>query len=194
MKSSLLGACATIALLAAAPASAAGPAISYVPNSLVESVIDRGPWTLHESVSTFMHDASGIVPTASNHNPNPPPLYLGSGTPYAAYCREPGELSKNHGFSVMQPYYFPFVRRHGDILEGFFDYRPRNKQEAVVAAISTDWGVSWIFKGEALALNPYCPWDATDPDNLNLNVNGVKTAYGSDPNNAGDNGLGHRWC
>jgi hypothetical protein len=53
----------------------------------------------------------------------------------------------------------------------------------VVAAISTDWNVSWIFKGEALALNPYCPRDATDPDNLNLNVNGVKTAYGSDPNN-----------
>src|ERR1700730_1534596 len=31
MKSSLLGACATIALLAAAPALAADPAISYVP-------------------------------------------------------------------------------------------------------------------------------------------------------------------
>ena len=91
----------------------------------------------------------------------------------------------------MQPYYFPFVRRRGDVFEGFFDYRPRNEQEAVVAAISTDEGASWIAISEALALNPYCPWDATDPDNLNLNVNGVKTAYGSDPNNAGDNGLGH---
>jgi hypothetical protein len=38
----------------------------------------------------------------------------------------------------MQPYYFPFVRRRGDVLEGFFDYRPRNEQEAVVSAISTD--------------------------------------------------------
>lgn len=75
MKCSLLGACATIALLAAATASAAGPAISYVPNSLAESVIKHGPWTLHESGATFMHDASGIVPTASNLNPNPPPLY-----------------------------------------------------------------------------------------------------------------------
>jgi hypothetical protein len=188
---SLLGASAAIALLAAAPASAAGPAISYVPNSLHESVINYGPWTLHESVANFVHDASGIVPTASNLNPNPPPLYLGSGTPYASYCSATGKLSKNHGFSVMQPYYFPFVRRHGDVLEGFFDYRPRNEQEAVVAAISTDEGRFWHFRGEALALNPYCPWDATDPDNLNLNVNGVKTAYGSDPNNAADNGLGH---
>jgi hypothetical protein len=154
MKSSLLGACATIALLAAAPASAAGPAISYVPNSVAESVIDHGPWTLHESVATFLHDASGIVPAASNLNPNPPPLYLGSGTPYAGYCNTAGKLSKNHGLSVMQPYYFPFVRRRGDVLEGFFDYRPRNEQEAVVVAISTDEGASWHFRGEALALNP----------------------------------------
>lgn len=91
----------------------------------------------------------------------------------------------------MQPYYFPFVRRVGHVLEGFFDYRPRNQQEATVAAISTDWGASWRFTGMALALNPYCPWDATDPDNQNLNVNGVQTAYGSSSANAGDNGLGH---
>jgi hypothetical protein len=191
MKSSLLGACATIALLAAAPASAAGPAISYVPNSVAESVIDHGPWTLHESVATFLHDASGIVPAASNLNPNPPPLYLGSGTPYAGYCNTAGKLSKNHGLSVMQPYYFPFVRRRGDVLEGFFDYRPRNEQEAVVAAISTDEGASWHFRGEALALNSYCPSDATDPDNQFVSVNGVQTAYGSDPKSAADNGLGH---
>jgi hypothetical protein len=44
---------------------------------------------------------------------------------------------------------------------------------------------------EALALNPYCPWDTTDPDNLNVNVNGVKTAYGSSAATAADNGLGH---
>src|SRR5260370_11616063 len=91
----------------------------------------------------------------------------------------------------MQPYYFPFVRRLGNVLEGFFDYRPRNQQEATVAAISTDWGASWHFMGKALALNPYCPWDPTDPDDLNLSVNGVQTPYGSSSANAGDNGLGH---
>jgi hypothetical protein len=42
MNDSLLGASAAIALLAAAPASA-DPAISYVPNSLVESLINHGP-------------------------------------------------------------------------------------------------------------------------------------------------------
>jgi hypothetical protein len=162
-----------------------GLTISYVPGSLVQSVIDHGPWTLHESAGIFVHDASGIVPSTSG------PPYVGSGTPYASYCGANGRPAENHGLSLMQPYYFPFVRRRGSILEGFFDYRPRNEQEAVVAAISTDWGASWIFKGEALALNPYCPWDVTDPDNQNLNVDGVKTPYGSDPSNAGDNGLGH---
>jgi hypothetical protein len=100
-------------------------------------------------------------------------------------------MSVNHGFSLMQPFYFPFVRRRGGVLEGFFDYRPRNQQEATVEAISNDWGASWIFMSKHLALNPYCPWDPTDPDKLNVDVNGVKTGYGSSSANAADNGQGH---
>jgi hypothetical protein len=37
------------------------------------------------------------------------------GTPYASYCSANGMLSKNHGVSLMQPYYFRFVRRQDDI-------------------------------------------------------------------------------
>jgi len=116
---------------------------------------------------------------------------VGFGLPYKDYCTATGELTTNHGVSVMQPYYFPFVRSHGGILEGFFDYRPRNEQEALVGAVSSDWGASWSFKSEALRLNPYCPADPSDPGNLNVIVNGLPTAYGSSPNNAADNGLGH---
>jgi hypothetical protein len=213
MKGSLLGACATIALIASLPSSAnaAGPKVTYVPHSLAQSIINRGPWTLHEGDrfenresddhfrrgdddrprrdrdEAFEHDASGIVPPS---NQTTPP-YTGTGFPYAGYCNASGEVQVNHDFSVMQPYYFPFVRRNGDILEGFFDYRPRNQQEATVSAFSSDLGKSWHFTGKALALNPYCPFDATDPDNLNVSVNGVKTAYGSSADNAADNGLGH---
>ncbi len=214
MNNLLFSTSAVIALLAAVPASAtdAGPKISYVPRSMAQSVISHGPWTLHESADRFdhdesgdhfrhegsderpehedhndffKHDASGIVPTTAG------PPYSSSGVPYAGYCSPTGSPAINHGLSAMQPYYFPFVRRMGDVLEGFFDYRPRNQQEAVVAAVSSDWGASWHFTGEALALNPYCPWDPTDPDNLNLNVNGVQTPYGSSSANAADNGLGH---
>jgi hypothetical protein len=120
MNSTLLRTSAAIGLLAAAPASAA-PTISYVPNSLVQSVINHGPWTLHESTNHFAHDASGIVPPAGT------PPYSGTGFPYAGYCGANGKPSTNHGVSLMQPYYFPFVRKHGGILEGFFDYRPRNQ-------------------------------------------------------------------
>jgi hypothetical protein len=119
------------------------------------------------------------------------PPYEGTGVPYAGYCSLSGEPLKNHGPSLMQPYYFPFVKPRGPLLQGFFDYRPRNEQEAVVSAFSNDWGVTWHFTGVALALNPYCPWDATDPDNLNLNVGGLKVQYGSSSANAADYGLGH---
>ncbi|MGY4432201.1 hypothetical protein ACVWWO_004678 [Bradyrhizobium sp. F1.13.1] len=143
---------------------------------------------VHESSTYFHHDASGIVPAAGLTPPYDPTL---SGTPYAKYCGVDGRHTPNHSNSVMQPYYFPFVRRRGNLLEGLFDYRPRNEEEATVSAISEDWGETWHFIGKALALNPYCPWDSTDPDNLNVNVNGQQTPYGSSNANAADNGLGH---
>jgi len=185
MKQLHLGTAAATALLIAASTANAEPAISYVPNSLKESLIERGPWTLHETNDPFSHDASGIVPPGSATPP-----FTAFGTPYKGFCSG-GEFTVNHKKSLMQPYYFPFVRRRGDVLEGFFDYRPRNEEEATVSAISTDWGVTWTFTGKALALNPFCPADPTDPDNLKVIVNGVATPYGADPNSAGDNGLGH---
>ena len=68
-----------------------------------------------------------------------------------------GAPAINHGLSLMQPYYFPFVRRFGDVLEGFFDYRPRNQQEATVAAISTDWGAVLAFHGRGAGAQPVLP-------------------------------------
>jgi len=177
MKSALLGASAA-ALLAAAPAFADGPTFNYVPDSLIQSTIVSGPWVLHEPRSSFGHDASGIAVPAT------------AGVPYAGYCTRSGP-EKNHGPSLMQPYYFPFVQPSGPLLQGFFDYRPRNEQEAMVSAFSNDWGATWHFTGMALALNPYCPWDPTDPNNNNISVNGVETPYGSSSANAADNGLGH---
>ncbi|HET7885258.1 MAG TPA: hypothetical protein VFL62_03430 [Bradyrhizobium sp.] len=180
------GAVSTLALLLAATSAQADPAISYVPNSLKQSIIDRGPWTLHESGDNFSHDASGIVPSKGATPP-----FTAFGTPYKNYCNATGEIQVNHTRSLMQPFYFPLVRQRGDVLEGFFDYRPRNEEEATVSAFSTDWGVHWTFTGKALALNPFCPADPTDPDNNNVIVNGKVTAYGSDANSATDNGLGH---
>ena len=186
LRTSLLSAAASAALLANVGAGAA-VTITYVPGSLAEASIANGPWTLHSSRGRNPHDASGIVPNIPTPY-NPPTTQFG--TPYAKYCVD-GEVQTARGLNPMQPYYFPFVRPHPGWLQGFFDYRPRNQQESVVTAISTDEGRSWIFKGQALGLNPFCPADPTDPDNNNLVVDGVITPYGSDPNNAADNGLGH---
>lgn len=186
----LLSSAGGIALLAtASTAVTAGPSvtITYVPNSLAEASIAGGPWTLHQKMFGNAHDASGILPT-ENTPFNPPTTAFG--TPYKDYCVG-GKVQRAQGLNPMQPYYFPFVRSKGQYLEGFFDYRPRNEQEATVAAISSDWGRTWVFRGEALGLNGFCPADPTDPDNNNVIVNGFSTPYGSDPNSAADNGLGH---
>ena len=57
--------------------------------------------------------------------------------------------------------------------------------------MSEDWGRTWRFYNQSLGLNNYCPWDPSDPDNLNVSVGGVETAYGSNAANAADNGQGH---
>jgi hypothetical protein len=191
MRNALLGATSAIALVVAVPASAGNSNFSYVPNSLVQSTIVSGPWALHETASNFAHDASGILPKFAIPPGQTMPPYKGAGTPYAGYCTPSGQVTTNHGPSLMQPYYFPFVRQRGPLLEGFFDYRPRNEQEAAVSAFSNNLGITWHFTAEALQLNPYCPLDPTDPDNLNVNVSGLPVPYGSDPNSAADNGLGH---
>ena len=143
-------------------------AIAYGSGSLAEASIANGPWTLHSMLGRNPHDASGILPPSGTVTPFNPPT-TAFGTPYKNYCIG-GQLQTAQGFNPMQPYYFPFVRDNGGYLQGFFDYRPRNEQEATVAAISTDWGKSWVFKGEALGLNRYCPADPTDPDNNNVIV------------------------
>jgi hypothetical protein len=188
LRTLLLSTAASAAFLASVNAGAQTPVtISYVPHSLAEASIVDGPWTLHQMVGRNSRDASGILPDISTPYNPPTTAY---GTPYKNYCVG-GRVQTAQGVNPTQPYYFPFVRKNGEYLEGFFDYRPRNEQEATVAAVSLDWGKSWMFEGEALGLNPYCPADPTDPDNNNVIVDGFSTPYGSDPNNAGDNGLGH---
>jgi hypothetical protein len=57
-----------IKLLIAASALTAGsafatPTITYVPNSLAQSSIHRGPWVLHQNNEEAQYDASGILPS-----------------------------------------------------------------------------------------------------------------------------------
>jgi hypothetical protein len=97
-----------------------------------QSHITGGPWTLQQ------RGASNAAPSAG-------------------YCVN-GVPQLNPGTERMSPYYFAFVTNSGNTMHGFFDYRPRNSNEAIVAATSTDFGQTWQFTQEVLELNKgICP-------------------------------------
>ncbi len=66
----------------------------------------------------------------------------------------------------MAPYYFPDVVRNADgSLTGYFDYRPKDAEEAITVAKSTDNGASWMTEGIGLGENSgYCPTADTNDD------------------------------
>ena len=66
----------------------------------------------------------------------------------------------------LAPAYFPHIVRNSDgSLTGYFDYRPKDADEALMAATSTDDGKDWTYAGEALEQNPgYCPRADTNDD------------------------------
>ena len=89
----------------------------------------------------------------------------------------------------MEPYYFPFITGHGDHLQGYFDYRPKDIDEAVVAASSDDAGHTWNFQQEVLQLRTTCPTQLQkDPDGDKDNKND-----GNNDDNGDDDGQGHQF-
>jgi hypothetical protein len=133
----------------------------------------------------------GGTPTQSGGYPNLaiyPAAGSPVGTPYAsgvagtpgpvdAYCTSGGaapesgtQAAEPTGINLpMSPYYFPFVTQTpGDPtqghLTGYFDYRPKDTEEEVVVANSTDGGKSWTYEGKGLEQNPenYCPTGDTN--------------------------------
>ncbi|MGH3428421.1 MAG: hypothetical protein ACRDQZ_12780, partial [Mycobacteriales bacterium] len=86
-----------------------------------------------------------------------------------------GTLQKNPGTNLMQPYYFPQIRGFGRILDGYFDYRIKDTDEAVAHGTSFDGGLTWSVDGVKLRLNGTCPANDTSTN-----------AAGN-----GDNGQGH---
>jgi hypothetical protein len=142
----------------------AGPAYTPVrwtaSDAPVPVTIQGGPWSLAQ-----------LAPGT----PTPPPIGTTLTNVSYGYCSN-GARQGNPGVASMQPYYFPFVMGQGNKLEGFFDWRPKDINEAIVAAKSTDNGKTWTFQQEVFDLTQACPLDATK----------------TNPNAAqADNGFGH---
>ncbi|GAX45495.1 hypothetical protein NIES4075_65160 [Tolypothrix sp. NIES-4075] len=97
-----------------------------------EATITGGPWTLGQGPTTKAIASVG-------------------------YCLN-GLPQTNPGTNLFQPYYFPLTIGQGLNLQGYFDYRPKDSNEAIVAASSSDGGLTWNFQQEVLELNPgLCP-------------------------------------
>ena len=113
------------------------------------------------------------------------------------YCDSKENQVGNPGTERMQPYYFPVVAGRGKHLQGYFDWRPKDIDEAVAAAFTEDGGHTWIFQQKVLELTKQCPnTTQKDPDGDKDNS--------PDPNNSdnsgtsanpgtGDDGQGHQF-
>ena len=133
---------ATAAVIATAAFSTAPAAhadsLVWKRNSAPNTVsITNGPWTLEQSGAGIGLKSSGYC--VSNDN------------------GLTGTQVGNPGTERMQPYYFPFVTGLGNNLQGYFDWRPKDTDEAVVAASSNDAGKTWTFQSEVLQLTTQCP-------------------------------------
>jgi hypothetical protein len=91
-----------------------------------EAYITGGPWTL---------DQSGAA----------------NGLKSSGYCDSNGNQIGNPGTQRMQPYYFPVINGRGKHLQGYFDWRPKDTDEAVAAAFSNDAGFTWTTDVSATA-------------------------------------------
>ncbi len=126
-----------------------------------QTTIAGGPWTLVQGgpytevagTTTVGGPFDGTIPYCSN------------GVPI---------LNSPATVNPTSPYYFPFVAGSGLNLQGYFDYRPRNVNEAIVAAVSSDGGQTWTFEEQIENLNQVCP--ATDK-NGNGNDDGIGHPY-----------------
>ena len=128
-----------------------------------ETYIIGGPWTLEQSGAAV-------------------------GLKSAGYCDSSGNQVPNPGIQRMQPYYFPFVTGQGKHLQGYFDYRPKDTDEAVAAANSDDGGHTWTFQQKVLELRTTCPTQANkEPDG---EVDAIK---GNNADNGDDDGQGHQF-
>ncbi len=114
-----------------------------------------------------------VYPAATAAVPYPTGV-AGTPGPLDGYCSSLGAnpetgspASEPSGLDLpFAPYYFPDVVRNSDgSLTGYFDWRPKDADEGITVAKSTDGGLTWNTEGEALEQNGgYCPTADTNDD------------------------------
>ena len=155
----------TVLLLPALAAQAQNGHARFTRNDApAESYVVGGPWTLEQSGAAV-------------------------GLKSAGYCDASGHQVPNPATQRMEPYYFPFITGTGRHLQGYFDYRPKDIDEAVAAAWSDDAGHTWTFQQKVLELRTTCPTMVQkDPDGDKDN-----SPSPNNSDNGDDDGQGHQF-
>jgi hypothetical protein len=143
MKIELLavGVCAALSLAAPVNAQVTWTATS----SPIQTTLSGGPWLLPQG-GPYVENSSGTTTSGGPFDGTTP--YCSNGVPI---------VNPSTTVNTMQPFYFPFVSGRGLSLQGYFDYRPRNVNEALVAATSADGGQTWHFEQQVDNLTVLCP-------------------------------------
>ena len=150
-----------------------GAPVTWTANAApITAAVKNGPWTLEQSGA-------------------------GNGLKSSHYCDTSGNQIGNPGTERMEPYYFPFITGQGSRLQGYFDWRPKDIDEAVVAAASNDGGATWLFQDKVLELSqamgrPICPMQANkEPDGEKDAICTGASCQNAD--NGDDDGQGHQF-
>jgi hypothetical protein len=148
-KIQLLALCAGAALFAPLLVGVAAAQAQWTASSApVQSTIAGGPWTLDQGQST----------TGGTSGPyNGPITYCSGGTAGGTPI-----VNSSATVNTFHPYYFPLVTGRGSSVKGYFDYRPKNINEAIVAAASNDAGKTWTFNQQVEQLTTMCPASDTN--------------------------------
>jgi len=169
-------------LAALAITAAADDPVKWSSNGIPETVaINGGPWTLEQSGAANGLKSSGYCASSDGVH---------------------GTEINNPGTERMEPYYFPFITGQGQNLQGYFDWRPKDTDEGVVSAFSTDGGKSWTFQDKVLELTTACPTnkntegDEKEKDPVCLGAGGTLPCENASNDQDGgvvDDGQGHQF-
>lgn len=152
---------------AAAGATPVSDPVAYQPGVPGLATITNGysaaPWNLTQAGAVYPAAGSGTdgvspYPSGTVGAPGPLAGYCGPGGNAQAATASPARMPSGTTLPL-SPAYFPHIVRNLDgSLTGYFDYRPKDADEAIVVARSRDNGTSWVYEGQALEQNQgYCP-------------------------------------
>lgn len=130
---------------------------TYTPGGSPSNVVGA---TTYPNLSTYPGSGStgNAVPYTTGYSGTPGPLTGLCGTGGAGNSAAPIDQPAASTLP-MSPYYFPHIERNASGgLTGYFDYRPKDANEAAVVANSTDGGLTWTVAAKALELSAnHCP-------------------------------------